>query len=513
VAAATLRTLDAVAVAVAGVTKRFGATVALDETSLTISAGTVHALLGENGAGKSTLVKVLSGFVRPDSGKVAIFGRPVDLRRPRVATAAGIRTAFQEMTLIPDMTVAQNVLLGYEPAGLLGQIRRRTLEARVAALFESLGIAGIDPRRTVSDYDLSVRQKIEIAKALALEPKILLLDEPTSTLSRSDVDWLGRLIAQLRMRGVTVVFISHRMREVRLFCERLSVLRNGRHVGTYENDRVSDDEVVRLMIGRSLRAIFPAYVARAEPAQAVPPVVAGRGLCAGTRLSRFSFDLQQGELLGVAALQGMGQSDLFLALFGMLALREGHIEVDGRPVTIRSPHDALGADIGMCLLPEERKTEALFLALSGRDNVSLPTVSRYARFGFIDTKRESAAVDRVLSRVNVAPRGLYRPCSDFSGGNQQKIAIAKWLLTENRIMLMFDPTRGVDIGTKHEIYVLMREFTRAGGSILFYSTDVPELVNICDRVVVMYQGRLARTLARDEITEEAIMLAALGGNE
>jgi ribose transport system ATP-binding protein len=207
----------------------------------------------------------------------------------------------------------------------------------------------------------------------------------------------------------------------------------------------------------------------------------------------------------------MGQSELFLSLFGMLPLRGGQIEIDGRPVEIASPHDALRERVGMCLLPEDRKTEALFLALSGRDNVSLPSVSRYARLGRIDTKREAAAVDRVLARVNVAPRALYRPCSDFSGGNQQKIAIAKWLLTGNRVMLMFDPTRGVDIGTKHEIYVLMREFTAAGGSILFYSTDVPELVNVCDRVLVMYAGRLAQTLERAQISEESIMFAALGG--
>jgi ribose transport system ATP-binding protein len=499
------------AVAVQRLTKRFGATLALDEVALQIRSGTVHALLGENGAGKSTLVKVLSGFVRPDSGTVALFGRDVDLRTPQVASAAGIRTAFQEMTLIPQMTVAQNVLLGREPAGVLGQIRRRTLNERVAALLETLEIADVDPRRDVADFDLSVRQKIEIAKALSLDPKILLLDEPTSTLSRADVDWLGVLIARLRERGITVVFISHRMREVRLFCERLSVLRNGRHVGTFANDAIADDEVVRLMIGRSLSAVFPAYVPPAPAAVDVRPTVAGRDLTAGGRLDHFSFDLMPGELLGVGALQGMGQSELFLALFGMMALSSGHIEIDGRPVVISSPHDALSQRVGMCLLPEDRKTEALFLALNGRDNVSLPTVSRYTRFGYIDTKGESAAVDRVLARVNVAPRALYRPCSDFSGGNQQKIAIAKWLLTENRIMLMFDPTRGVDIGTKHEIYVLMREFTQAGGSILFYSTDVPELVNICDRVVVLYQGRLARTLERAEISEESIMLAALGG--
>jgi ribose transport system ATP-binding protein len=499
------------AVAVERLTKRFGATLALDEASLHVRSGTVHALLGENGAGKSTLVKVLSGFVRPDSGTIALFGRPVDLRAPQVASAAGIRTAFQEMTLIPQMTVAQNVLLEHEPAGLLGQIRRRELNERVSELLGLLEIDDVDPRREVAEYDLSVRQKIEIAKALSLDPEILLLDEPTSTLSRADVEWLGALIARLHERGVTVVFISHRMREVRLFCERLSILRNGRHVGTFENDTISDDEVVRLMIGRSLSAVFPAYLAPPPAASGVKPVVAARDLSTGDRLEHFSFELMPGELLGVGALQGMGQSELFLSLFGMTSPSGGHIEIDGRPVVIASPHDALSDRVGMCLLPEDRKTEALFLALSGRDNVSLPIVSRYTRLGFIDTKRESAAVDRVLARVNVAPRALYRPCSDFSGGNQQKIAIAKWLLTGNRIMLMFDPTRGVDIGTKHEIYVLMREFTQAGGSILFYSTDVPELVNICDRVIVMYQGRLARTLERAEISEESIMLAALGG--
>jgi ribose transport system ATP-binding protein len=299
------------------------------------------------------------------------------------------------------------------------------------------------------------------------------------------------------------------MPEVRMFCDGLSVLRNGRHVGTFQCEEISDDEVIRLVVGRELDKTFPPRTA-AKRVSAQPPALSAHGIAAGDKLQDASFELRAGEILGVAALQGMGQLELFLTLFGMTNLARGHVEVDGRRVTLAAPTDAVRENIGISLLPEDRKTEGLFLRISGRANVSLPVIDRFCRFGWIDTERETSAVDQVLAQVNVHPRALYLPCSSFSGGNQQKIALAKWLLAESRVLLMYDPTRGVDVGTKREIYLFMRHFAERGGSILFYSTEVPELVGLCDRVLVVYRGRMVKELAGASITEESIIRAALG---
>ncbi|MSP82478.1 MAG: sugar ABC transporter ATP-binding protein [Alphaproteobacteria bacterium] len=497
------------AIELSHVTKRFDATVALDNVDLAIDTGAVHALLGENGAGKSTVVKLLSGLLRADSGTIRLAGEEARLGSAAAARRHGIATAFQEMTLVRDLTVAQNLLLPLEPT-TLGQVSRRRSLDRTMAIFDRLEIHGIDPRDEVRDLELPLRQKLEIAKAVSRDPRILLLDEPTSTLSYDDVEWLGRIIARLHADGVTIVFITHRMREVRLYCDRLSVLRNGAHVGTYGTAEIDDDAVIQLVIGRSIASTFPPK-GPDRRGTAAAPALAGKGLGGGGTLADVSFALWPGEILGVAGLQGMGQLDLFLGLFGVDPFLAGTVEIDGKPVTIASPGDAVAAHMGISLVPEDRKSEGLFLKLSGSVNVSLPVVDRFARFGLIDVEAEHAAVDRVLERLRVDPRALYTRCAAFSGGNQQKMAIGKWLLAESRILLLYDPTRGVDVGTKHEIYVLAREFAAAGGAVLFYSTEVPELVNLCDRVLVLYRGRLVDELVGDAASEAAIMRGALGG--
>ena len=492
--------------------KHFGATVALDDVSLAVRPGDVHALLGENGAGKSTLVKILSGLIRPDAGEIFLFGEEPRLGAPRAAHRSGIQTAYQEISLIKDLSVTQNMLLPYEPARLLGQVRRRRSEERVRAIFQDLGLDDIDPRAEVSTLDLSTQQRIEIARAVAREPRILLLDEPTSALSAKDVEWLQGLMEGLRQQGVTTVFISHRMQEVRRLCDHLTVLRNGANVGSFAVADISEEEVIALVIGRSLAATFPEKPARSADAPA-NPVLSAEGLAAAGRLKGISLELRPGDVLGIAGLEGMGQRELFLTLFGMITPTAGTISVRGRPVALKSPRDALRADIGISLVPEERKTEALALEMTGRENVSLPVIDRFRRFGVIDTAAESEAVARVLDLVQVDRRALHTACRVFSGGNQQKLAIAKWLLTENRILLMYDPTRGVDVGTKAEIYVMIRAYASAGGAVLFYSTDVPELVNLCDEVKVVYRGREAATLSGAALSEAAVMRAALGEDE
>jgi ribose transport system ATP-binding protein len=498
------------AISLLDIRKAFGATIAVGGVSFAIEPGTVHALLGENGAGKSTVVKLLSGLMQPDSGTISLNEAAVQIDSPRTAHRLGIQTAFQEMTLVKDLTVLDNVLLNYAPANALGLIERRKAEASVARHFANLGLADIDLNDEARDLDLAIKQKIEIARALYRKPKILLLDEPTSSLSGLDVDWLGEIIARERARGVTIVFISHRLREVRAFCDRMTILRNGHHIATANVSEVPDSEVIRMIIGRSIGQAFPPRPA--GPHKLGEVVLSARNLSAG-RAKNVDFDLHAGEILGVAGLQGMGQLSLFLACFGMAEIETGNIAVDGEPVVLTSPVDAVSAAIGISMMPEDRKTEALFLKLSGKHNDSIPIVGRFARLGFIDSGRESAAVSEVFRRVDVDERALWTRAGAFSGGNQQKIALAKWLLAESRALLLYDPTRGIDVGTKHEIYQLMRSFAEAGGAMLFYSTEIPELVHLADRVLVLYQGAVADVIESGRLNEESIVQATLGGHD
>ncbi|HET7315248.1 sugar ABC transporter ATP-binding protein [Salinisphaera sp.] len=490
------------------IVKRYGPTVALDEASLTVPAGQVHALLGENGAGKSTTVKVLSGLVAPDSGEIRVFGDKVRLRSPRDAHRHGIQTAFQELTLVPDLTVTQNLLLPYTPANRLGLLRSRATRQQALAELERLDLGDIDPRAEVRELDLPTRQKLEIAKAVIRKPRILLLDEPTSALSGRNVDWLEGLVDKLRDAGVTMIFITHRMQEVRSFCQALSVYRDGKCVGTGAVADYSDGDIVELMLGRAMEQSFPPKTA--APAADAPALLSTRGLTVGDRLTGVDLDIRRGEVVGVAALQGMGQAALYRSLFGLETASRGTLAVDGREVEFVSPRDAIRSGIGISYLPEDRKTEGLLLPMNGVENVSLPLLDRFARFGWLGKRREAQAVRSVLGQVNVDPRALYTRCSAFSGGNQQKIVLAKWLLTQSRLMLMFDPTRGIDVGTKLEIFQLMHRFAEDGGGVLFHSTDTAELVNVAHRVIVLYRGRVVRELVGDAITEQALLEAELG---
>ncbi len=413
------------------------------------------------------------------------------------------------MTLVDDLNVLDNMLLPRGPAGPTGMIRRRSARAVVAAHFDALSMGDIHLDEEIGGLDLAIQQKIEIARAIFRQPRILLLDEPTSTLSGRDVDWLGGIIEGLRQKGVTTVFISHRLREVRAFCDSMTVLRNGRHIATGPVSSYADDEVIGMIVGRELSHAFPP---RREGARAFGPEVLGVERISTTgKLRDTSFRLHAGEILGVAGLQGMGQLDLFLACFGMADLTAGRLRVDGEPIVITSPTDAVRANIGISLVPEDRKTEALSLTLSGKHNVSLPVIDRFTRGPLIDVVGETAAVEALFERVDVDRRALWTRVGAFSGGNQQKIAIAKWLLAESRVLLLFDPTRGIDVGTKNELYRLIRGYADAGGAVLLHSTEIPELVYLCDRVLVCYAGRIACDIPADQLSEEAILRAALGG--
>ncbi len=493
------------------VCKAFGPTIALGGASFSAPPGSVHALLGENGAGKSTLIKIMSGLLAPDSGTISMAGETVKISNRHAAQKLGIATAFQELTQVRDLTVAQNLLMPFQPTGFLGQLKNRKSEETAAAHLAALDLQDISPRAEVGTLSLPERQKLEIARATLLKPKVLLLDEPTSSLSGRDIAWLGDIIAKQKADGVAVLFISHRMAEVRLYCDDMTILRNGKSVGSFKCSDISDANVIELIIGRSLEAKFPPKVDRVVADS--KPLIEISKLKAG-RATDVSFNLRPGEIVGVAALQGMGQLDLFRALSGDIAVESGSVLIHGESKKFHSPHDAINSSIGVSFLPEERKTEALFLKLDGRFNATLPILSRFSRFGIPDTTKENVLVANAFEKVQVTSRALQSPMSAFSGGNQQKVVMAKWFLANSLVMLLFDPTRGVDVGTKHEIYVLLNEYLDIGGSVILYSTEIDEIVNLCDRVLVMYGGHVVREIdsKSERISETEVMRAALGSD-
>lgn len=496
---------DVEAIALDGISKAYGATIALSGATFSVARGSVHALLGENGAGKSTIVKMLSGLIQPDAGAIRIFGKEERLSNPNNAHRLGVQTAFQELAAFPDLSVWQNLLIPVQPVRAFGLLRQKYGRRLVEQGLADLRIEGVPLDGEMRELELPVRQKLEIARAFLREPRIVLLDEPTSSLSSADVDWLEWLIGDQKAKGTTIIFISHRMAEVRMLCGSLTVLRGGKSVGSFSTSTVSDDEIIELIIGRELDRAFPpkvSYAPKPVPALEVRDISVGK-------MRNTSFALGQGEIVGIAALQGMGQLDLFLGLFGDMKIQAGEVFVKGEKITLQTPEDAIAA--GISLVPEERKTEGLFLKLDGTQNVSLPVIERFAKFSLINRRMESQAVGDALEKVQVVEQALYTQAQKFSGGNQQKIVLARWLLAGGPVLLLFDPTRGVDVGTKHEIYNLINEYVSAGGSVLLYSTEIIEVVNLSHRVLVIYSGQVAAELVGDEITEVAIVRAALGG--
>jgi ribose transport system ATP-binding protein len=486
------------------VSKSFGGVHALQGASFEADRSGVHALVGENGAGKSTLIKILSGLLRLDRGQIRLDGQVVWIDRPAAAQRLGIGTVFQELTLLPHMTVAENLLLRQEPRGRFGLIRPRALARQAAHLLQDLGLRDVNPDGVVGELPLAQRQLVEIAKIVSRAPKILLFDEPTSALAEREVSWLFDLIRRLRGEGRTIVFTSHRWNEVRDISDRITIFRNGQRVGAFAAADIDENRAVELMTGRLVSAMFPPLPAR----RAAEPVLEARGLSSG-RMREVGFTLARGEILGIGGLQGQGQRDLFLALFGAQRLRAGTIAIHGRPVVIRHPHDAISADIGIALVPEDRKSEGLFLPMTVRQNMTLPVLGALSRMGYVDLRRETRTVVRMIQQLGIRTQGPDQVVGALSGGNQQKVLIGRWLLTEARILLLYDVTRGVDVATKHDIYNLVTSLSVDGRAILYYSSDTTEMAHLCHRVLVMREGRVATELRSPEITADALVRASL----
>ncbi len=489
-----------------GVSKRYGGVRALQGADLAIEAGRIHAVLGENGAGKSTLIKIMAGVVAPDEGTMLLDGKPVAFASPAAANDAGIVCIFQELSLIPDLSVADNIAIS-NPPRRFGLIDRRAQRRMAELALARAGAEDIHPLALVKDLSLSRRQMVEIAKALARQPRILILDEATSALTAADVTKIYAVLKRLRSEGLALLYISHRMHEIAELADDCTVFCNGRSVASYAAGTKTDNEVVELMIGREYSGVFPARSARV--ASAAPARLELRHLGWTDRLNDISLQLHCGEVIGLGGLDGQGQRELLLALFGVLRGTTGQVLVDGRPVSIGGPSVAKRGEIGMALIPEDRKTEGLMLPMSVRENLSFAALRRLSRWGVVDAAAEREAVERIVQLLGVRTDGIDLPAGSLSGGNQQKLVIGKWLMMAPRIILLNDPTRGIDVGTKQEIYTLLRELAEAGAAILFYSTDYDELVGCCDRVLVMYDGAIKRELVGAQITEHALISSAL----
>jgi ribose transport system ATP-binding protein len=489
-----------------GMSKRYGGVQALEQAALTVNAGRVHAVLGENGAGKSTLIKIMAGVVTPDQGKMTLESREVSFPGPASAMAAGVVSVFQELSLIPDLSVADNIVIS-NPPKRFGMIDRKAQRRIAEQALARAGGEDIHPMAPVRDLPLSRRQIVEIAKALARNPRILILDEATSALTAADVTKVFAVLKRLRAEGLALLFISHRMHEIAEIADECTVFRNGCNVATYKAGTKADNEVVEMMIGRQYSHVFPPKTAVA--ASDKPPALEVRNLSWAQRLNDISLTARAGEVVGLGGLDGQGQRELLLALFGVLKGVSGQIVIDGKPASIVKPRHAKSRKVGMALIPEDRKTEGLMLPMSVRANLSFAALDRFSRYGVIDRNSEGRAVEEMIKLLNIRTGGLDMPVGSLSGGNQQKVVIAKWLMVTPRIILLNDPTRGIDVGTKQEIYQLLRRLADSGAAIIFYSTDYDELIGCCNRVLVLYDGAVKRTLVEGEITERALVASAL----
>ena len=489
-----------------GVSKRYGGVRALEKADLTVTPGRIHAILGENGAGKSTLIKIMAGVVAADEGRMTMEGREVTFSSPAAANQAGIVCIFQELSLIPELSVADNIVISNPPTrfGMIDRAKQRRIAVEALA---RAGAEDIHPLALVKDLPLSRRQMVEIAKALARNPRILILDEATSALTAADVTRIFAVLKRLRSEGLALLYISHRMHEIAELADECTVFRNGRYVATYKAGTKTDNEVVELMIGREYSHIFPpkpAPVSRDKP-----PVLESRKLSWTDRLKDISLTVRAGEVVGLGGLDGQGQRELLLALFGVLRGCSGDLLIDGKSATISSPSAAKSQKIGMALIPEDRKTEGLMLPMTVRENLSFAALDRVSRGGVIDGAAEARLIDEMIKLLGIRTAGIDLPVGSLSGGNQQKVVIAKWLMNQPRIILLNDPTRGIDVGTKQELYQLLRKLADAGAAIIFYSTDYDELIGCCDRVLVLYDGAVKRELVGAEITERALVASAL----
>ncbi|WP_434740616.1 sugar ABC transporter ATP-binding protein [Micromonospora sp. SH-82] len=491
--------------ALEGVDKSFGAVAALRDARLELFAGEAHALVGENGAGKSTLVKILAGVHGPDAGRMLLDGEPVVFTGPADARAAGVAVIYQEPTLFPDLSVAENIFMGRQPRRGLRRIDTAAMRTRTDELFTRLGVR-IDPARPARGLSIADQQLVEIAKALSFDARVLVMDEPTAALSGVEVERLFAVARALRENGAAILFISHRFDEVFALCQRVTVMRDGRWIATDEIGGLTVDGVVRTMVGRDVSALYPKT--ETTPGEVRLQV---RGLTRHGYFDDVSFTVRAGEIVALAGLVGAGRSEVARAIFGVDRYDAGEVSVDGGTLRPGDPPAAIAA--GLALVPEDRRQQGLVMELSIERNTTLPRRWALSRLGLLfgGTERRSAA--DWTRRLQVKAARNSDPVSTLSGGNQQKVVLAKWLSTDPRVLVVDEPTRGIDVGTKAEVHRLLSQLAAEGLAVLMISSELPEVLGMADRVLVMHEGRLVAEIPRDRADEESVMFAATGQRE
>ncbi len=482
-----------------GLTKSFPGVRALDGVDLSLRPGEVHVLLGENGAGKSTLIKILSGAYRPDDGRVLMDGRPVEIRDAGDARRLGISTIYQEFNLVPELSVAENLSLG-RPPRRFGLIDSAAMMRRGGELLDRVGVR-VDPRTPVRRLGIARMQMVEIAKALALDARVLIMDEPTAVLTTGEVGKLFEIVRRLRDDGVAIVFITHHLEEIAEIGDRVTVLRDGRSVAEVPAG-TSQDELVRLMVGRPIDQQFPR-----RPAELGEPLLSVRGLTRTGAFDDISFEVRAGEVVGLAGLVGAGRTEVARAVFGADRYDAGEVFVRGRRLPPADVHAAMEAGLG--LVPEDRKGQGLVLGADIGENLGLVTLRDATRAGFVDLKGQRAAAARVAGQLGIRMTGLDQEVRTLSGGNQQKVVIGKWLVAEAGVLILDEPTRGVDVAAKVEIYQLVNALTDSGHAVLMISSDLPEVLGMSDRILVMARGRLVGELPAAEATQDGVMALAV----
>lgn len=482
------------------ISKQYPGVLALDRVSIDIYEGETHALMGENGAGKSTFIKVLAGAIRPDEGVIELDGHSYSQITPSLARSLGIEVIYQEFNLMPSLSVAENIFMGKYPKKH-GIIDYREMERRTNEIFASMGVH-IDPWTTVSDLSMAYMQLVEIAKALAKDVRILIMDEPTAPLTANEVEILFELMNRLHEKGVTIIYISHRLNEIFRVSQRLTVIRDGKKIGTFDTADMTRESLIRHMVGRELNETFPQNTARTDEVSLRVENLSGNGV------ENISFDLHKGEILGFGGLVGAGRTEIMRVLFGADACSGGSAWLDGKKLTFRSPKDSINN--GVALIPEDRKRQGVVLNLPISENIILPNLKMVTKHSVINRRKESRLVNEQVDALRIITPSVQQLVGNLSGGNQQKVVLAKWILSNSKVLIFDEPTRGIDVGAKHEIYKLMCELCRQGASIIMISSDMEELLGMSDRIIVLCEGRQEGILEKHEFSQEAVLALASG---
>lgn len=495
---------DEIVLEMSGIRKTFPGVVALDDVSLRVRRGTVHTLMGENGAGKSTLMKILIGMYVPDSGTVELDGKPVSFSTTRDGLEAGISMIHQELSPVPEMQVAENIWLGREPRNKLGLVDHRLMRRKTRELLEKWGI-NINASLPMKKLTVARQQMVEIAKAISYDAQIIIMDEPTSAIPEREVEHLHSMIRQLTESGVAVIYITHKMDEVFAISDDITIFRDGRHIATKAAAELDRKKLIEMMVGRELTDLFPKL--EAEIGEAIMSV---RDLNRGDLVKDISFDLRRGEILGIAGLMGAGRTELLETIFGIYPPESGEIFVEGKRLEVKQPQNAIRANIG--LLTEDRKLNGIMGVLSVRDNMIVASLPSFTSRGFLQLRKIAKACSEQRKALAIKTPTLNQRIQNLSGGNQQKALISRWLLTMPEIIMIDEPTRGIDVGAKSEIHRLISLLAQQGKAVIMVSSELPEVLGMSDRILVMHEGRLSGELSRDEANQERIMHLATGGN-